>query len=101
MERVYVETTFVSYLTARPGRDLSVAGHQQITHDWWEIRRANYELVVSQLVLEESGDGDPQVVCSQNGDAAHRLNSSWIFDKWGAKRTGATRRRGSLFKRNQ
>lgn len=26
MERVYVEPTFVSYLTARPGRDLIVAG---------------------------------------------------------------------------
>ncbi len=29
-ERVYIETTFVSYLTARPNRDLIVAGHQQM-----------------------------------------------------------------------
>ncbi len=41
MERVYIETTFVSYLTARPSRDLIVAGHQQITHDWWDTRRAD------------------------------------------------------------
>jgi hypothetical protein len=60
MERVYVETTFVSYLTARPSRDLIVAGHQQITHDWWDTRRGDYELCVSQLVLQEAGDGDPQ-----------------------------------------
>ncbi len=60
MERVYIETTFVSYLTARSSRDLIVAGHQQITHDWWDARRANYELCVSQLVLQEARDGDPQ-----------------------------------------
>src|SRR5438105_14573369 len=60
MERVYVETTFVSYLTAHPSRDLIVAGHQQITHDWWDARRASYELCVSQLVVQEAGDGDPQ-----------------------------------------
>jgi hypothetical protein len=59
-ERVYIETTFVSYLTARPSRDLIVAGHQQITHDWWDTRRADYELCVSQLVLQEAGEGDPQ-----------------------------------------
>ena len=59
-ERVYIETTFVSYLTARSSRDLIVAGHQQITHDWWGSRRRDYELCVSQLVIQEAGDGDPQ-----------------------------------------
>ena len=28
---VYIETTVISYLTARPSRDLIVAAHQQIT----------------------------------------------------------------------
>ena len=60
MERVYIETTFASYLTARPSRDLIVAGHQQITHDWWDTRRGDYELCISQLVVQEAGDGDPQ-----------------------------------------
>ena len=60
MERVYIETTFVSYLTARASRDLIVAGHQQITQDWWDTRRVDYDLCVSQLVLQEAGDGDPQ-----------------------------------------
>jgi predicted nucleic acid-binding protein len=60
MERVYIETTFVSYLTARPSRELIVAGHQQITHDWWDSRRGDYELCISQLVVQEAGDGDPQ-----------------------------------------
>ena len=60
IECVYIETTFVSYLTARPSRDLIVAGHQQITHEWWDTRRGEYELCVSQLVLQEAGDGDPK-----------------------------------------
>jgi hypothetical protein len=30
-DRVYIETTFVSDLTARPSRDVVYAGHQQIT----------------------------------------------------------------------
>lgn len=59
-ERVYIETTVVSYLTARPSRDLIIAAHQQITHDWWDTRRVNYELCVSALVLDEAGAGDVQ-----------------------------------------
>jgi hypothetical protein len=59
-ERVYVETTVVSYLTARPSRDVVIAGHQQITHEWWDTRRQSYELCASQLILQEAGDGDPE-----------------------------------------
>ena len=59
-ERVYIETTVVSYLTARPSRDVVIAGHQQVTHEWWDTRRTNYELCVSQLVLDEAGAGDAQ-----------------------------------------
>src|SRR6266699_1662786 len=59
-ERVYIETTVVSYLTARPNRDVVIAGHQQITHEWWDTRRESYELCVGQLVLEEAAAGDPQ-----------------------------------------
>src|ERR671925_648638 len=59
-ERVYIETTVVSYLTARPNRDVVIAGHQQVTLEWWDTRRASYELCVSQLVLDEAGAGDSQ-----------------------------------------
>jgi hypothetical protein len=58
-KRVYIETTIVSYLTAKPSRDLIMAAHQQVTREWWEHRRV-YDLRVSQFVLDEAGDGDPE-----------------------------------------
>lgn len=61
MPRVYIETTVVSYLTSRPSRDVVVAGHQQITRDWWEMACDRFEVVASQLVLQEAGAGDPAV----------------------------------------
>jgi hypothetical protein len=59
-ERAYIETTIVSYLKARPNRDVVIAGHQQITHEWWDTRRESYELCISQLVRKEAGEGDSQ-----------------------------------------
>ena len=58
--RVYLETTVVSYLTAHPSRDLVTAAHQQVTVDWWRLRRQSFDLVVSELVLREAEAGDPE-----------------------------------------
>ena len=56
---VYIETSLVSYLTARPSRDLLVAAHQQLTVAWWDEHRTRYELFTSQVVLAEARAGDP------------------------------------------
>jgi predicted nucleic acid-binding protein len=58
--KVYIETSVISYLTARVSRDLVVAGHQRITQEWWSDRRADFEVFVSQVVLEEAGAGDQE-----------------------------------------
>lgn len=58
--RVYVETTVVSYLTALPSRDLVTAAHQQITREWWETRRTEFDLFVSQAVTQEASAGDSE-----------------------------------------
>ncbi|MEO5334657.1 MAG: type II toxin-antitoxin system VapC family toxin [Magnetococcus sp. YQC-5] len=55
--RLYLETSIVSYLAALPSRDLVVAAHQQITHEWW-AERHRYELFVSELVIQEITMGD-------------------------------------------
>jgi len=56
--KVYIETTIISYLIARPSRDLIVAAHQQITRDWWDLRRVEFDLFVSRLVIQEASAGD-------------------------------------------
>jgi len=57
--RLYLETTIPSYLTSRPSRDLIIAGHQQVTREWWEKRRDAFQLYISQLVIDEASGGDP------------------------------------------
>ena len=66
--RAYIETTVVSYLTAWPSRDVVIAGHQQITRDWWRTASDRFELVASQLVINEASAGDPDA-------ARHRLTT--------------------------
>lgn len=58
--KVYIETTIVSYLAASASRDIVIAGHQQITREWWEGRN-RFDLFVSQAVVEEAGRGDRTV----------------------------------------
>ena len=55
---VYIETTIVSYLTARPSRDVIRAARQTITKQWWEDRREDFDLVASQVILNEAKRGD-------------------------------------------
>jgi hypothetical protein len=58
--RVYLETTVVSYLTAWPNRDVVVAGHQQVTREWWKSSPDRFELVASELVIREAAEGDAE-----------------------------------------
>ena len=59
---VYIETTVISYLTARPSRDLIVAGHQQITRDWWESALPKLHGYISPFVQDEISGGDTEAV---------------------------------------
>jgi hypothetical protein len=55
---VYKETTVVSYLAAKPSRDIMVASHQDATRELWPELSARYEAYVSALVFEEAKRGD-------------------------------------------
>ena len=62
MPKVYIETSFVSYLVARPSRDLIRAARQQITIEWWGKERPKHGLFASEVALQEAQQGDPAEV---------------------------------------
>lgn len=62
---VYLETSFISYLVARPSKNPRVASNQDLTHKWWQTRRQNFELYVSAVVLGEAQRGDAAVAAAR------------------------------------
>ena len=69
---IYVETTIVSYFTARPSRDLVTAARQESTRELWPKLVSEYETYVSVLVRQEASKGDPEQV-------ALRLHAIEVF----------------------
>jgi hypothetical protein len=60
MQSVYIESTIPSYATARPSSDVVTAGRQYLTRFFWEEKRHEYKLYISQDVVDEISDGDPE-----------------------------------------
>lgn len=58
---VYVESSVISYLAARPSRDLVIAAHQQVTRQWWSDAGSRFDLVISPIVQEEVARGDAEL----------------------------------------
>jgi hypothetical protein len=65
---VYLDTSVVSYLTARLSRSILVARRQRLTRIWWHRYRHHHALRVSIRVFKEAADGDPEA-------SAERLSS--------------------------
>jgi predicted nucleic acid-binding protein len=55
---VYVETSVIGYLTSWPHPDVTVAGHQSTTKQWWSTAAERFDLFVSQVVVRECSGGD-------------------------------------------
>lgn len=60
-ETVYIETSILVYLTARPSRDIVVAANIEITREWWDTRRIDFQLYSSQAVVKEISQGDATI----------------------------------------
>ena len=59
-QKVYIETSIVSYLTARPGNDLRAMANQNTTIEWWESRMPEFEIYISEFVVAEASQGDAE-----------------------------------------
>jgi len=57
-KRIYLETSVISYYSARPNRDIIIAAHQEATREFWPELTTNYEAFISALVYDEAGRGD-------------------------------------------
>jgi hypothetical protein len=57
---LYLESTIPSYATARKSEDIIKAARQAMTKLFWEHERQNYDLIVSQYVIDECSLGDPK-----------------------------------------
>ena len=55
---LYLETTIPSYLTAKTSRDIIQTARQQITAEWWDSRLNDFDIFISQVVIDEAGEGD-------------------------------------------
>ena len=60
--RVYIETSVISYLTARPSNDIRAVANQNVTIEWWETQRLNFDLFISEFVVAEVSLGHPDAV---------------------------------------
>ena len=58
MDIVYIETSIVSHATAWPSSDIQIAAIQHQARNWWSTERTRFELVTSQLVIDEASAGD-------------------------------------------
>ncbi|HCV31978.1 MAG TPA: DNA-binding protein [Microcoleaceae bacterium UBA9251] len=64
-ETVYIETSILGYLTARATKNLILAANIEVTRDWWEFRRSNFNLYISQVVLDEIAEGDSEIAAQR------------------------------------
>ena len=65
MATVYIETSIVSHATTRPSSDVTIAALQMQARDWWRLERPKFDLVTSQLVINEASSGDPEAAADR------------------------------------
>jgi hypothetical protein len=64
-ERVYIETSVISYLSGRLSRDVIIVGRQEITREIWPLLLKQFDCYISSLVQEEIEGGDPEAASSR------------------------------------
>ncbi|MCX7110754.1 MAG: hypothetical protein NTX45_11625 [Proteobacteria bacterium] len=58
MKSVYIESSVISYITARPSRDVVTSARQAITIEWWETYKDSFEVLISENAIPASSTED-------------------------------------------
>ena len=56
-QKIYIETSVVSYLVARRSENIVIAAHQASTLDFWG-KISDFDTYVSDIVIQEASKGD-------------------------------------------
>jgi predicted nucleic acid-binding protein len=64
-ESIYIDTSIAGYLTARTNNNLIVMANMEITREWWENRRSNFNIYISEVVLDEAAQGDAEIAAKR------------------------------------
>jgi hypothetical protein len=57
---VYIETTVISYYTAKPSNSLITLAHQRLAHSWWKKGLPKLNPFISQFVIDEISKGNKE-----------------------------------------
>ena len=79
-KKVYVETTVVSDATALPTNDLTLAGRQMATREWWKTAAERFDLFVSPIVRREAARGDADATLEEMWRIKEELSTA--HDTW-------------------
>ncbi|MGH8000713.1 MAG: type II toxin-antitoxin system VapC family toxin [Brasilonema sp.] len=64
-ESIYIDTSIAGYLTARTNNNLILMANMEITREWWENRRSNFNIYISEVVLDEAAQGDAEIAAKR------------------------------------
>lgn len=70
--RIYIETSVISYYTAKLSKDIRTLSRQETTIDWWEDEMNKFDCFISLAVIEEISKGNQL-------EAEKRINASLKF----------------------
>ena len=78
-QKIYLETSVVSYFVSRPSKNIVIAGRQAVTKDMWDTMD-DYDVFISDIVIQESSKGDAKFA-KLRLDAVEKYNILKIDDE--------------------
>jgi hypothetical protein len=64
---IFIETTIPSLYVSRRSTNLLQLARQELTREWWDTQKGQFDLFTSQLVLDEAGAGESDKAAERIG----------------------------------